>query len=700
MKKKILLGLTPLLVMALASCVMYNGKGKPGTSKTSTQPTSEPASADQSSPEGPGTNPISSDTNPSQPSGSSEEINQPEVPEGQEVKVYLVFGENGKYQGSEVTSTVDSLFLEHTIEMTLKVGEKLPGSPAVSSSVTGSTFVGWTSYDNGVLTTYTTVPAEENKVLYASFSGGNGIPTPNQGDQGQGGGEQENPITPSTGDDVSFAGYGFKFSDGTYMAGEHVGEDNGFDQYLISNKAFAKDQVFQLIDFSNGGTWAIPIDGWSFGGASADDNKWATYVKYDEAAQNYTVLKDFNAESIYIKLKYQQDNVYFQLAGDQTQPSGEQGGEEHPSQGDDNIPSTGYGFKFSEKTIMVAEHVGEDNGFDQYKISDKEFKKYQVFSLVDFSNGNTWAVPVDGWSFGGASENAENWKLYLEYNAEAGQYTVLRDFVAENIYIKLKYQADNVYFALAAGQEQANPDSEPAGDPLPTDSGYGLKFANKTYVQAQETGEDNGFKQYLISNQEFKKDEVFSLIDFAINTTWAVAVDGYSFGGQGDETWKTYLEYDAEGGTYKVLQDFTAESIYIKLKYGEDNIYFGIHQEEGQGGEQSGEEQQGAPYYLVGEVTEWAITEELGFAVKNDSLPEGVDNQWYLKVQASADKQFKIRSLDGATWIGATNIENDCKALVSGDDNFSFVAEGIYDIYLKHYSNGGYSVYIAVFNAE
>ena len=700
MNKKILFGLTPLLVLALASCVMYNGKGKPGTSKETSKGPESQASEPISESE---PNPTSSGSQEVPPTSSSEQSGEPEVPSGQEVKVYLVFGENGKYQGNEVTSSVESLFLENTIEMTLKVGDKLPGSPAVSSSVTGSQFVGWTSYDNGVLTTYTTVPAEDNKILYASFSGGNGIPNPNQGggqSGGQQGGGEQTPITPSTGDDVSFNGYGFKFSDGTYMAGEHVGEDNGFDQYLISNKAFAKDQVFQLIDFSSGGTWAIPIDGWSFGGTSDSDTKWTTFVKYDEAAQNYTVLKDFNADNIYIKLKYQQDNVYFQLAGDQTQPSGGEGGEEHPTQGDSDIPSTGYGFKFSEKTIMVAEHVGEDNGYDQYKISDKEFLKYQVFSLVDFASGSTWAVPVDGWSFGGTSENDTKWQSYLGYDAEAGTYTVLKDFTAENIYIKLKYQADNVYFGLAAGQEEpAEP--EPAGDPLPTDSGYGLKFANKTYVQATEAGEDNGYLQYLISNQAFAKDQVFSLIDFATNSTWAIAVDGYSFGGEGDETWKSYLNYNAEAGNYTVLQDFTAENIYIKLKYGEDNIYFALPASQGDegGGEQSGETPVELPsFHLLGQETEWAKKDGYKFTQQTENLPENAEAQWFLRVDVDAGTQFKICSDDGNTWIGIANIENECKALVSGDDNFAFNEQGRYDIYLKLLkNNGGYSIYIALF---
>ena len=186
MNKKIIFGLTPLLVLALASCVMYNGNGKPGGKKSSESvPVSEPSSP-ESQPDPMSSN-GSSGGGESQPGGDSSSSSGGEVdPIGQEVKVYLVFGENGKYQGSAVDSSIDALFLEHTIEMTMKAGENLPASPAVSSSVSGSTFVGWVSYDNGVLTTYTKVPAEDGKILYASFSGGNG----QGGSQGQGGQDQ------------------------------------------------------------------------------------------------------------------------------------------------------------------------------------------------------------------------------------------------------------------------------------------------------------------------------------------------------------------------------------------------------------------------------------------------------------------------------------------------------------------------------
>lgn len=95
-------------------------------------------------------------------------------------------------------------------------------------------------------------------------------------------------------------------------------------------------------------------------------------------------------------------------------------------------------------------------------------------------------------------------------------------------------------------------------------------------MDAVRTNDDNGFSQYLINHRIFKKDQVFQLYDFENNAGWTVDIDPYSFGGNSSEStnWKTYISHNYSDHTYKVLQDFNAESIYIKLKYGEDQIYF------------------------------------------------------------------------------------------------------------------------------
>ena len=243
MKKKVLFLLVPLLIAGLTGCVKYNGQPKSSSKEKIT-----PSSAE----------PISSSIEPSippEPHGAGE-TGEP-VDNNASVKVYLVFGENGLFEGSAVNSAVPSLFLEHTKEITATVGSDLPGKDKVTSSVSGSTFVAWTAYNNdGKLTEYTKVPAVDGKILYASFTGGAGgahSGSSGQGGGGQGGGETPQPSEypgPSSGA-LPTEGYGLKFSDGTYMSAVHTDDFEGFTQYVVSKRSFKQGQSFSLCDFGS-----------------------------------------------------------------------------------------------------------------------------------------------------------------------------------------------------------------------------------------------------------------------------------------------------------------------------------------------------------------------------------------------------------------------------------------------------------------
>ena len=297
MKKKILFLLIPMAAI-LSSCVMYNGQGKPGASKKSSNPEPEISSIEKPSTE---------------PAASNHFIptSTPDVNEGTAVKIYLVFGEYGQYKGELVTNRVPAPFyLEHAMEIDARAGEDLPGADDVTSIVEGSTFVAWTAYnDDGKLTSYTKVPNIDQKILYASFSGG------------KGGNTGYDPIPPAPGPTeyaasstgaLPTSGFGFKFTDDSYMAAVHTEDYDGFQQYLISQRAFKKDQVFTLYDFGSNAGWVVTVDPYSFGGTSAHSENWKEYISND--GSKYTVLKDFNVESVYIKIKNEADQVYFQLA--------------------------------------------------------------------------------------------------------------------------------------------------------------------------------------------------------------------------------------------------------------------------------------------------------------------------------------------------------------------------------------------------
>ena len=295
MKKKLLFLLIPCLLMSVTGCVKYNGQGKNGP-RSSSAPTSEQQSGGGQSGEQSNT--------PSGSDSSGGNVTPTPSVEGN-VKVYLVFGQYGQYKGNYVTTKVEALFLENTLELEAKPGDNLPGKEDVTSSVVGSNFKVWVSYNNdGKLTEYTKVPEENVKILYASFSGGSGT---NHEDHST----QTPEYTPSSTGSLPTSSFGFLFSDNSFMVGELAGDsDQGHKQYVIRKKAFTKDQTFQLCDFgSNAATWTVAIDPYSFGAQGGDG--WKAYLTLSD--NKYKVMKDFNAEEIYIKIKINNDQVYFQL---------------------------------------------------------------------------------------------------------------------------------------------------------------------------------------------------------------------------------------------------------------------------------------------------------------------------------------------------------------------------------------------------
>lgn len=106
--------------------------------------------------------------------------------------------------------------------------------------------------------------------------------------------------------------------------------------------------------------------------------------------------------------------------------------------------------------------------------------------------------------------------------------------------------------------------------------GFGIKFTDGTKVGGIDQGVDGeGYQQYFISNYNFQQGKAFALYDFSTDATWTVDVNPWSFGDtDGTNTvWKRYLS--KSDASYTVLQAFTAD-VYIKIKMGQDNIYFGL----------------------------------------------------------------------------------------------------------------------------
>ena len=276
MNKKLFGLLIPLAIVSLAGCVKYNGRNKDGSPKTtSTSATSAPI-----------TDAPTATTVPVTP--------------GEKITYYLNLGRHGKLKGAAGTEQA-AVFLEYAIKVEGQSGDALPTKDDVTSDLTGVVFENWVL--SGSQEVYTQVPTQNNCILVAVYSGS----SEGGGSGGSGGSTALERTTnfPST-------GYGLKFSDGTGYVGTPAGQDySGRDQVVIHNAYFRKDEVFQLANFApDGGCWAEPVDPYSFGGTSDTSENWKEYLQLN-GSTNYKVLKDFQCEDIYIKLRYEDNIVYF-----------------------------------------------------------------------------------------------------------------------------------------------------------------------------------------------------------------------------------------------------------------------------------------------------------------------------------------------------------------------------------------------------
>ena len=147
-----------------------------------------------------------------------------------------------------------------------------------------------------------------------------------------------------------------------------------------------------------------------------------------------------SATNIQITL-YEYDDGGYAYNVDGRTSSGDESGDNTP------ITGTGYGLLVGTTFVQASKQEGQDHqGRDQYKISKYSFHAGESFVLYDADNSAGWVDPIDSYSFNSQGSGA-NISTYL--NVSKTNYTVVLDFTAD-IYIKLKWQDNNVYFELVA----------------------------------------------------------------------------------------------------------------------------------------------------------------------------------------------------------------------------------------------------------
>ena len=171
-----------------------------------------------------------------------------------------------------------------------------------------------------------------------------------------------------------FAGsYGILVNGNTYFAGEPAGEFEGFTQYLAHVQLKSGDYC-QLCDAENRAVWAVDVNPASVSGFTRNGDK------YDVTADG---CFDF-----YIKLKYQQDELYIgpgSNCGSGVDISG-QGGGDQPGGGEGGSSAIGHDF-YAIGWINGAD-VGE-TAYDQY---DDNYKFVKGKLTIDCRMGSYIAM--------------------------------------------------------------------------------------------------------------------------------------------------------------------------------------------------------------------------------------------------------------------------------------------------------------------
>ena len=220
---------------------------------------------------------------------------------------YLCLSSIGTYTGAEtVEADIPEMFLENTIVFHGAVGSALPTKAEVKST-SGAIFKSWVAYEGeGAPREYTTVPAQNNKILYAYFVSSNititslsyeGTPVKTSYDLDQGettfdptgitvkahmsdGSEETVPNS-----DIS---WGKLVPGATSVTGTYRGKSVTVTGLTITGTV--TDIVYTVTDMP---TW-ITNDGckvfaWAWGGSDAGEGKWISTTYTDTTTLQFTV---------------------------------------------------------------------------------------------------------------------------------------------------------------------------------------------------------------------------------------------------------------------------------------------------------------------------------------------------------------------------------------------------------------------------
>lgn len=185
---------------------------------------------------------------------------------------------------------------------------------------------------------------------------------------------------------------------------------------------------------------------------------------------------------------------------------------------------------------------------------------------------------------------------------------------------------------------------------------------------------DPSFQEYYVLNLPLKAGDFVQLYDADGMATWAVDVDQASVAG-----------FTRNGDKINCTQDGCYD-FYIKLKFGEDQLYIGAGNcDNTGGGEPNPGDGDGNPRYYY-----------KGYIDGQDVEPEDIDNRFYDGMATLEVKQaayiFVLYQVDGQPgqqyMATAYSTDSHCTMSTTGGEKLGITTPGTYTLYLYDNENG------------
>ncbi len=217
---------------------------------------------------------------------------EPELPEGTAITVYLVLSKIGLYEG-QAGENIEAYHIENAIAYDTKVGDALPGADKITST-SGATFVSWVKYDgNGAPTKYEKAPNKNHQILYVNWTGGSG------GGGGGGGGSN-----------VPTSGFHVKVTSGTtvsyYVASDTGTESYGKHVYATAVIALKANDTFCMFDGSTGSSFNCKDASTLYLGTGIESSAFT----YSASAVTVNTAGNYYIE---LQLAYEDNSYYIHL---------------------------------------------------------------------------------------------------------------------------------------------------------------------------------------------------------------------------------------------------------------------------------------------------------------------------------------------------------------------------------------------------